>query len=302
MQKSVFMNVAGSVALAIGCGAAPVPAMAKPIMVTWTITCTDAQGDAHEYNVLAPKSYPPSPQEYCPARGMAAGNVSGGSIRGVTTEASVRPDVPTGLRPVEAGSVTAVGAVDAVSTQQGRPASGKGDETGSNLPVLNCSQSQNNPASVNLSTGQPGWTLKLPNGSASAIVPTPNMVPSPWTAVPGAQWVGPQGAPQTAGTFTYETKVRVLKCPNGNPAKLTAQFRADNRGTLTLIDPAGNAVTTMNQAGTPNYGFLPASLSPASPPGVYSWSAPTNGIYTVRMTVQNSGGPTGVAANALLTR
>lgn len=175
-------------------------------------------------------------------------------------------------------------------------------EGGSNLPVLNCSQSQNNPPLVNLSTGQPGWALTLPNGAAGSIVPTPSMVPSPWTAVPGAQWVGPQGAPQIPGTYVYETKVRVLKCPNGKPAKITAQFRADNRGTLSLIDPAGSAVTTMNQGGTPNYGFLPGSLSPSSAPGVHSWTASANGIYTVRMTVQNSGGPTGVAANVTLTR
>lgn len=182
--------------------------------------------------------------------------------------------------------------------------SGDGDNGGGggSLPVLSCSQSQNNPASVNLSTGQPGWTLKLPNGSASAIVPTPTMVPSPWTAVPGAQWVGPQGAPNIPGTYVYETQVKVLQCPNGRPAKLTAQFRADNRGTLNLVDPSGSPVATMNQTGTPNYGFLPASLSPASSPGVYSWTALANGIYTIRMTVQNSGGPTGVAANVMLTR
>lgn len=187
------------------------------------------------------------------------------------------------------------------STQISMVVTGR-EPAGENVPVLNCSQSAVNPASVNRSTGGAGWTLKLPSGMASNIVPTPGMVPSPWSAVPGAQWVGPQGAPQTAGVFTYETKVRVLKCPNGAPAKLTAQFRADNRGTLTLLDPSGAVIATMNQAGTPNYGFLPASLSPGGAPGVHTWTAPSNGIYTVRLTVQNSGGPTGVAANVVFTR
>lgn len=298
-RTAITLNAAASIALAIGSGIASVPAIAKPIMVQWTITCTDSQGDVHEYNVMAPKNYPPSPQEYCPGRGMAPGSVKGGGVRGGTTDAAVKPDVTTGLHPVEAGSGTAVGTGGVVASQEGRPVQG---DNGNNVPVLNCSQSQNNTPSLDLSTGQPGWTLKLPNGAVGVIVPTPNMVPSPWTAVPGAQWVGPQGAARTVGTFTYETRVRVLKCPNGNPAKLSVQFRADNLGTLTLIDPAGNTVTTMNQAGTPNYGFLPASLSPASPPGVYSWTPSANGIYTVRMTVQNIGGPTGVAANVILSR
>lgn len=192
--------------------------------------------------------------------------------------------------------------IDMTVTRRGDPGDGNGGSGGDNYPVLTCSQRQNSPASVNLSTGQSGWTLKLPSGVTSSIVPTPNMVPSPWTAVPGAQWVGPQGDPQASGNYVYETKVRVLKCPNGSPAKITAQFRADNRGTLTLLDPAGITLTTMNQAGTPNYGFLPGSLSPASAPGVHTWSASTNGIYTVRMTVQNSGGPTGLAANIVLSR
>lgn len=175
-------------------------------------------------------------------------------------------------------------------------------ENGGNIPVLSCSKSQNNPVQVNLSTGQPGWTLKLPNGSPSSIVPTPSMVPSPWTAVAGAQWVGPQGAPQAAGNYVYETRVRVLRCPDGRPARIKAQFRADNIGTLTLLDPAGGVISTMNQTGTYNYGFLPASLSPANGPGVFSWVVPTNGIYTIRMSVQNSGGPTGLAANVVVSR
>ena len=179
---------------------------------------------------------------------------------------------------------------------------GGGNEGVAGMPVLNCAKVQGNPVSVNLSTGQPGWTLKLPNGNASAIALTPSMVPSPWTAVPGAQWVGPQGAPQTPGAYVYETRVRVLKCPNGQAAKLTAQFRADNVGTLTLINPAGAVIATMNQAGTANYGFLPASLSPAGGPGFHGWTASANGIYTIRMAVQNSDGPTGVAASIVLSR
>lgn len=195
------------------------------------------------------------------------------------------------------GTRTAAAKADAVAVRDGA-----GDAAKGGIQVLNCSQSAANPVTIDLSTGKPGWTLKLPSGAASAILPTPAMVPSPWTAVPGAQWVGPKGAPQLPGNYVYEVQVRVLKCPQGQPAKLTAQFRADNVGTLTLLDPAGAVIATMNQAGTPNYGFLPASLSPAGAPTTHAWAAPANGVYTIRMTVRNSGGPTGTAVNAVLTR
>lgn len=171
-----------------------------------------------------------------------------------------------------------------------------------NVPVLKCTKNGSNVTTLDLSTGQPGWALQLPGNTPGALAPMPNMVPSPWSAVPGAQWVGPQGATQAAGAYVYETKVSVLQCANNRPAKLKAQFRADNVGKLELIDPSGNVVTAMNQAGTPNYGFLPASLSPASAPGLYTWNVPATGVYTVRMTVHNSAGPTGVAANVILSR
>ena len=110
--------------------------------------------------------------------------------------------------------------------------------------------------------------------------------------MPGAQWIGPAGAPQTAGTYTFQTRVRINPCPNGRPAQVSAAFRADNKATLSV------GTATINQAGTPNYGFLPASLSNGS----YTFPAGTSGVQTITITVNNIGGPTGLSAKIGVTR
>lgn len=327
-MKNEFTNLT-YLALALACGLTIPHAKAKqPNEGNVSIKCKDGSlqwYNAHIANNLTQEQMAQNaaaregaiercgPNGYSdPTDGPIRGNI-GSAVSNAQASTAIRPGLVAGATAASEAGGAAPGAPDVVASESGRPGKGgQGNDSGDgkSLPVLNCSQSQNNPASVNLSSGQPGWTLKMPNGSGSAIVAATTMVPSPWTAVPGAQWVSPAPAPtqpgvyvnQPSGDHVYETKVRILKCPKGEPAKLSAQFRADNRGTLTLIDPSGVIVKTMNQAGTPNYGFLQGSLSPAGAPGVHSWSPSANGIYTVRMTVQNSSGPSGMAANVVLTR
>ena len=165
---------------------------------------------------------------------------------------------------------------------------GGGASNGGGIPVLNCSNSPNNPPLVNLSTGQPGWTLTPPSGSAG-IVPASNVS---WSVVPGAQWVGPS-TPATIGTYIYKTQVKINACPRGRPAQIAVTYRADNTGTLFV-----NGAQAQTQAGTPNYGFLPASLTTTTvvlPIGA-------SGIQTIELRVQNTGGSTGLSANIQVTR
>lgn len=137
-------------------------------------------------------------------------------------------------------------------------------------------------------TGQPGWTLIGPTG-AVGIVPAGNVS---WSAVAGAQWVGPN-APSVIGLYTYTARVRINACPKGRPAQIAVTYRADNIGTLFI-----NGVQAQTQTGTYNYGFLPASLTTKTivlPVG-------TSGVQTIELRVQNTSGPTGLAANVKVTR
>lgn len=165
---------------------------------------------------------------------------------------------------------------------------GGGNDSVGGIPVLNCSNSPNNPPMVDLSTGQPGWMLTTPSGSAG-IVPASNVS---WSAVPGAQWVGPS-TPAAVGTYIYKTRVKINSCPRGRPAQIAVTYRADNTGTLFV-----NGAQAQTQAGTPNYGFLPASQTTRTvilPVGA-------SGIQTIELRVQNTSGPTGLSANIQVTR
>ena len=192
---------------------------------------------------------------------------------------------PRGVLTEEAGGIGA-GALGASNA-------GTGDnEVGDNggFPVLNCSQSQNNPPSLNLSTGQPGWSVVLPGGGTSSVVPAANVS---WSAVPGSAWVGPAGAPQTVGIYAYSTRVKINACPNGRAAMIDVVYRADNTGTL-LIDGA----VVQTQAGTPNYGFLPASQTVKT----FAFPVGTSGVHTITLRVQNTGSVTGVTAKVTASR
>ncbi|MCY7279585.1 MAG: hypothetical protein LH610_01565 [Sphingomonas bacterium] len=161
-------------------------------------------------------------------------------------------------------------------------------DNGSGIPVLNCSNSSNNPPQVDLSTGQSGWTLNAPSG-AVGIAPASNVS---WSAVAGAQWIGP-AAPSAIGLYTYTTQVRFNACPKGRAAQIAVTYRADNIATLFV-----NGVQSQTQAGTYNYGFLPASQTTKT----VVFPTGTSGVQIIELRVQNTSGPTGLAANIQVTR
>lgn len=164
------------------------------------------------------------------------------------------------------------------------------------IPVLNCSQSANNPALADLSTAAGAWTLRNPGGTTASTAALSHVS---WSLVPGSQWIGPVGGQTNAaaGTWTYTRQVRINPCPQGKAAVLTVAFRADNAATFKLMQ-GSSVITSKAQGGTTNYGFLPASLTNHT----YTFPVGANGVYTVVFEVNNIGGPSGLSSMVKLTR
>ena len=160
-----------------------------------------------------------------------------------------------------------------------------------NIAVFECMEGY----LMDMSNDSPGWSLRRPNGS---VVPLNQVSNVAWSPVQNSRWVGPGGPVSANGVWTYSRKLRIDRCPQYGPAALTIAYRADNIGTLRVKDASGNVIASANQAGTPNYGFLPASLTNLS----YVFPAGTGGTYTVELAVQNTSGPTGASMSVLVNR
>lgn len=146
-----------------------------------------------------------------------------------------------------------------------------------------------------VSTGAPGvvWTVANPGSTAQgATVPAANQA---WTTtvIPNAGWISPVGSPTTVGTFTYRTQIDLRNCAIASTVTISGRFLADNRGTLVI-----NGREIVSSGGTPNYGFLPGSLTPFN----YTLPAGTSGIVNIELRGQNIGGPTGIQAEVVVTR
>lgn len=269
------------------------PAQAAPVMSTYSVTCADGS----DVTVVAPS--PPDGFTACIGHGYNGGIIRSKGPLVLTEQAQIRPDIRAnaieqGDGAVASDAASGAAAVgSAVPQRPDRPSDPVAPSDG--LPVLNCSNSKVNPPQVAMPTGQPGWSLKNPAGATVAINPASNVA---WSAVPGAQWVGPGGPLAANGTWTYTKRVRINACPNGQAAKLSASWRADNTGTLRVKDAGGVVLSTGNQAGTPNYGFLPASLSNLT----FVFPVGASGVYTIEFAVKNTSGPTGLAGAVTLTR
>jgi hypothetical protein len=162
------------------------------------------------------------------------------------------------------------------------------------LPVLPCCKCLGETTTTNLSTGAVPWSVSSPGSSAQAGTAVASNVA--WTTMlaPMAQWISPVGNPQTVGVFNYQTQFDARRCTIPSEIVITGKFLADNTATL-LID--GNNV--ISSQGTPNYGFLPGSLTP------FSYTIPAGsaaGVHTVSLQATNSGGPTGVVVQLTATR
>jgi hypothetical protein len=162
------------------------------------------------------------------------------------------------------------------------------------LPVLPCCQCIGKEgASLDLSTGAAVWSAILPGGANSATQNASNPAWTPTTLAP-ANWISPTSNPTTVGTYTYSIRFDARRCVIPSSITITGKYLADNKGTL-LVD--GRPVAT--QLGTPNYGFLPGSVTP------FSYTIPAaqaSGLHTITLQAENSGGPTGVVVQLSVRR
>jgi hypothetical protein len=173
-------------------------------------------------------------------------------------------------------------AQDAVRTVQSGPRIGK-------LAVLQCCQCVGRdapqPQGLNLSTGTGPWNVTLPGGAGSGTQNASNPAWGP-ALVTGATWISPTGNPSATGPYKYTTSFAARRCTIPSSITITGKFLADNKGTL-YVDGVQVAVSL----GTPDYGFLPGSLTP------FSYTIPASssgGVHTITMQADNSSGPTGI--------
>ena len=293
IRKTIAALATSGLVAASGAAILTAPAQAAPNMSTYSVICADGS----DIDVVS--AGPPDAFSVCANHGYNGGAIKPKGRRVLTEQAQISPDIRAnaieqGNPVVASDAATAAAAVEAAAPPPpDHPRDPVAPSDG--LPVLNCSNSKVNPPQVAMPTGQAGWSLKNPAGATVAINPASNVA---WSAVAGAQWIGPGGPLAANGTWTYTNRVRINACPNGQAAKLTASWRADNTGTLRVKDAGGVVLSTGNQAGTPNYGFLPASLSNHT----FVFPVGASGVYTIEFAVQNTSGPTGLAGAVTLTR
>jgi hypothetical protein len=156
---------------------------------------------------------------------------------------------------------------------------------------LPCCKCVGQSTSANLSTGTANWTVTGP----STVGITVNAVNEAWTTMlaPAAQWISPLNNPTAVGVYTYETKIDLRSCVIPSAVMIEGKFLADNHAVL-LVD--GREIKSSQ--GTPNYGFLPGSLTPFST----TLPAGSTGVHTITVRARNEGGPTGIVVVANATR
>jgi hypothetical protein len=133
---------------------------------------------------------------------------------------------------------------------------------------------------VRLNTRAAPWFVRSP-GSA-AFLPVAAAGHPAWTTALGpAGWVGPQGAGQAPGNYIYELRVVMPRCLIRPVVRVAGRFAADNSATTTI------GSTTSSTPGFGNAGIRPFGGTLAIAPG---------GTATIRITVRNNEGPTGLIA------
>jgi hypothetical protein len=159
------------------------------------------------------------------------------------------------------------------------------------LGVLPCCNCLNEVKTTTVNTGSVAWTVQGP--SAASPVAAVNSSNPAWgtTIIPSAAWISPTGNPGAAGNYVYRTTIDTRNCTLNSTVTISGKFLADNVGSV-LVD--GRPI--VSSAGTPNYGFLPGSLTN------FSYTVPTGGVHTVTINAYNAGGPTGMIAEVTATR
>lgn len=162
------------------------------------------------------------------------------------------------------------------------------------IPSLPCCKCLGESSTLNLSTGKTNWTASQPGNPTQG--PTANAANVAWTTsvITTAQWISPVGNPTATGDYTYQTRFNSGNCTIPSMIVVSGKFLADNRATL-LVD----GVTVATSVGTPNYGFLPGSLT------TFTYTIPANlaaGAHNITLVANNQSGPTGVIADVQVTR
>lgn len=152
------------------------------------------------------------------------------------------------------------------------------------LPCCRCLDGKK--TSVNVSTGTAPWSVAFGNSGAAPAGLVSNVA---WTPVPPGKWIGPGSDKE--GDYTYQMPFQVPKCLIPMQVTISGKFAADNSAKLSI---GGNVVASSQ--GTPNYGFLPGSVTP------FTWSGTlAPGPQSITVVVTNSGGPTGLVVAATIT-
>ncbi len=140
-----------------------------------------------------------------------------------------------------------------------------------------------NTTNHDLSTGTAVWSVTTP---ANVTSTAQNAAYVAWTTMLSpAQWVSPPGSPQNAGVYVYETRFKTHdRCASQS---VSGRFLGDNTVKL-YFD--GNLIASSQ--GTPNYGFLPGSVTP------FTVSGFGPGVHTLKAEVQNESGPSGLVVEA----
>jgi hypothetical protein len=152
------------------------------------------------------------------------------------------------------------------------------------LPCCRCVDGKK--TSINVSTGAVPWNVAFGTGTPQSAGLVSNVS---WTPVPPGKWIGPGS--EVPGNYTYQMPFQVPNCVIPMQVTISGQFAADNTASL-YVDT--NFVKSLQ--GTPNYGFLPGSVTP------FNWSGTlAPGTHNIKVVVTNSDGPTGLVVAATLT-
>jgi hypothetical protein len=141
--------------------------------------------------------------------------------------------------------------------------------------------------SITLSTRRAPWTVDGPGAGGPVPVAPANHVA--WAPVPPAGWVGPANARHAPpGVYVYELRILVPNCTIAATVSVSGRVAADNNFRLAL---GGNPPVTC----TNNLCFQAGNVQPFG-----SWTLGP-GLHTLRVTVNNSEGPTGMILSGTIT-
>lgn len=135
-------------------------------------------------------------------------------------------------------------------------------------------------SSVRVDTGTGPWKAITPAPVVTGLAGPANH--SAWATLAPATWVGFPVAESRTGTYTYELRFNIPSCVIPSQFTLAGQFAADNDGRLYVLPyPAALKATPSS------IGFQQGSVTP------FQWGV-SPGLHTLRVTVHNDDGPTGL--------